>query len=447
MHQPSSSRARSLSASVVRLFPPVVLLGIALAGLLGTAAIARPPQTAESIPNAELPPFSVALRISAVPGHPREARLMAVLVKPWRPRLEYAGGEVLQVDCDACNDRIQSYTDFNKTERFRGRQDALLTLAHPPLITSRTHLGIITYPTDEVGDPGISRYRLYSLSPNLKRQVVTGQGCLGAGEAQGLTHIPQLTPAGVRKAGAPTIPCNGGPPPDDALTASAPHEVSGSSPTTIVLQGTADGPRFLSLYSQQSCDENAAAVVADSEPHARLLVRRLSGRFTVAARLLWPTSIAPAQQQICAYLQTGGKFRDTPDGRLTQFQSATVYANDTLNIDAPSSLGIGQSLSATITGDVNKYLALYEFLSDQPCAASAQDQYASGGETAYETTYGQFSHTLSLSGQFSQATYLCAYLQAPGVPFLSTSVPSSDVTPLGTVLVARFALVAVTGST
>ena len=261
---------------------------------------------------------------------------------------------------------------------------------------------------------GIGRFRLYRVRIHPKLDLVpTDQGCLAAGTVSlgnGRTSGSLLNDL-LNPKSLPEVPCGAKIPKTDGGILHTPYELSSSTDQIGRVTGSASEKRWLSIFrAHRACAVNALAEVSRA---TSFQVFPVKGDFSQDFKS--GTDTQPGFY--CAYLQTGGRFHGVPTGRLTASWKQTFLAGDTVSIPGPSVAIGGQAIPTSVTGVTSTTEQLWEFVSHQPCAATAQEEYPLQVQGTTAPVKGAFTIPVS-TGPFTSSVYICAYLQL-GAPLKS----------------------------
>lgn len=380
-----------------------------------------------------LPPaFQVALRYSLVVGQPAELRLTQVLLRAGSDsQARELASDGIEFGCNTCGKT--PYTGFYN-DRLESRDIVAITLQPAAIVSRETHLALIV-----CGCEGLSRFRLYSVSPSTQTIPLIASGCFASG-FQGIQTETVLTAQSIRP--LPIVPCSGRAPRDDSVAIAAPIEESASATTTFTVSGYAAGPTWLSLttdgtsFSDGSygCDTTPGSTLPSWAPEggpasAPPAVVRVHGRFNVSFERSAPS--VPSTGAFCAYLQVGSRWRGIPDGPVAASTGSTWRVGDSIAVSGPATFVSGQDFTYTVSGSVapppsggRSQTTGYFFLSYEPCAPTAQAEYELDNLFEYFSTSGPFTYKVT-SPALTRSVDICAYLQN-GVLAKSSDPPTGD---------------------
>lgn len=260
--------------------------------------------------------------------------------------------------------------------------------------------------------PGaIGRFKIYGVSVGRPtRTVLLTQGCIAADAipvAGGTSS--RLLSALLHPRTLPQVPCQAGVPRDVAKSFDSPFELSTTASTQGTVSGRASGSRWLTIFQvHQRCAPNPLAESMKTSNHA-FSVAHVSGGFTVHF------VISPDTRPgfFCVYLQTGGKFANVPDGRVTLTGAVPYWAGDIVGISGPSTGAANTSVPDTFAGNASVLEELYVYTSFISCLSTAQAEYPRAGH-AQRPVRGHFSIPLAIPLS-TKTEFVCAYLQV-GAP-------------------------------
>jgi hypothetical protein len=364
--------------------------------------------------NAVIPAFKVGF---AWNGLGTRRRLTKVLIRPFMRGATAIGG------CDGC------FGDghFSVAKR-EGRYLAAVVGGH---YRFRAHTRLVI---GLIRGHGIGRFRVYAVTFNpLGLQLVT-QGCLASDTVSlgnGKTSQALLNDL-LRPASLPQVPCAAKVPTGDHGTLYAPLELSASSAQTGRLVGSVAGDRSLTIFrAHRACapDPIAESVRALGDSMQVFSVR---GHFT--QRFAAGTDSEPGYY--CIYLQTAGKFRGIPTGRVTAMRQQRYLGGDSLTLTAPSFVIGGQPAQPSVAGTTAVKERVWLFASHAACAPTAEAEYPQQFAMVSKIVDGVYNVPLAL-GVLSQSANVCAYLQ----------LQTSSTRPAGSTLLAQAQTVVVASGT
>jgi hypothetical protein len=370
--------------------------------------------------NSVAPAFQTAIGVTSAANRPDHGELHSILIRP-------VSVEPIVV-CNTCRKDFYIYQEDNKSR-------AVLTVQPAQLVTPETRFLVMSnraLPASVASQQGIGRYRLYGFDPATRSLQTLAQGCLAAWTPQFYAGFrpTQFTPAFLRQT-LPVVPCQATVPTHDSLSLTPPPELFESSTGTFAISGFSSGPRWLTVSAGAACNAVPLFTVSAGGGGSRggpanPRVSRVSGHFEYD--FTFDTPARPDWGNFCAFLQTGGRYKEVPDGRLTARAAADWNDGDTAIINAPETLPVGQVLSFTVSGYHNSDAAAYEYFSFRPCASTAQAEKAigQGGQISpASSTGGNFSQRFQTSGPLPQSAYICAYIQPVASTGTDTNPPPS----------------------
>jgi hypothetical protein len=295
-------------------------------------------------------------------------------------------------------------------------------------LTSRTRIVWAAVRSGEIG-----RYKLYGFNPGLNavpQQVLLSEGCLAADFVQdsGPTSLGLLGQL-LHPRTLPRVPCSGTPRGDSATFYEPGPELSPSTRLPGHFSGSAGGSRWLSVFQAGSgnCARDPLGEARRTSNH--LFWHITGGKF----RRNFVSGLVKRPGNFCAYLQTGGRYRGIPDGRVGIRWSAPYFGGDTVSITGVTTGVAGQPVVDTFSGFASAKETLWTFDSASPCAATAEAEYPPAVGVGDNAVNGSFSLSIS-SVPLATSSYRCAYLQA--------GAPSAG-KPTGPTLAAASALITV----
>jgi hypothetical protein len=244
----------------------------------------------------------------------------------------------------------------------------------------------------------IGRFKEFGIKLNPVRPFVRAEGCLGADT--GLTNEDLLSGGAL-----PLVPCTAANPTDATTHVNTPVELSKTVQQHATVTGNAKGSRWLSVFKvHAACGANAQATShIRGQSHA---LWHVHGRFSEG----FTTGLDTRAGNFCAYLQTGGRWKGIPDGRISQKGVFPFLAGDSVAITGASTAVAGQSVNDTFSGFASTKEYLWTFDAPTPCAATAQAEYAPSVGVGANPVSGLFSIPIN-SVPLTQSAYRCAYLQ------------------------------------
>jgi hypothetical protein len=268
----------------------------------------------------------------------------------------------------------------------------------------------------------IGRFKEFGIALNPVRPVVRAKGCLGADT--GLTNETLLSGGPL-----PLVPCSAPNPIDTTTHVDTPLELSKTVQQRGSVTGNARGTRWLTVFKvHAACGLDAQATSQiRGESHAIWHVR---GKFSEG----FSTGLDTRSGHFCAYLQTGGRWKGIPDGRISQRGDFPFLAGDTISITGATTGVVGQPVADTFSGFASTKEYLWTFDSPSPCLATAQLEYAPSIGVGVTEVSGLFSKAIN-SVPLTASAYRCAYLQL-GAPV--------DDKPSGQTLATASTLITVT---
>jgi hypothetical protein len=268
----------------------------------------------------------------------------------------------------------------------------------------------------------IGRFKEFGIALNPVRPVVRAQGCLGADT--GLTNENLLSGQAL-----PLVPCTADNPTDTTTHVDTPIELSKTVQQHGKVSGNAKGSRWLSVFKvHAACGLDAQATSRiRGESHAIWHVR---GQFSKG----FTTGLDTKPGHFCAYLQTGGRWKGIPDGRISQRGDFPFLAGDSISITGASTGVAGQPVANTLSGFASTTEYLWTFDSNSPCLATAVAEYTPSIGFGVTKVSGLFSEAIN-SVPLATSAYRCAYLQL-GAP--------KDDKPTGQTLATASVLITVT---
>jgi hypothetical protein len=344
--------------------------------------------------NTVIPKFKFFLIYHTV--NSRKLQLKGFEIKPFFRRSEdgpYGG-------CTACKGKGH----FNRI-KFRGNT-LIETEKGKRFMTRKTR-----FPEAVVTPGEIGRFKEYGVKVVHGSAVpyVRAAGCLAA-------DAPVSNDTFLVHQALPTVPCSQKLSKSDHVSFNSPLELAANRPETV--SGTTTGTRWLSVFlSHSACARDALGEAPRAIAHGFWFV---GGNFSETF-----TSTDTRVGNFCVYLQAGGRYKGVPDGRVTVSGAVPYLAGDSIHISGPTSTTPGGTTDDTFSGNASTAEEFYDFISNAPCASTAQSEYQQAIGYYEAPVQGAFSKTVN-SVPFDQSGYVCAYLQI-GAP--------SGTTPTGPTVV------------